>query len=286
MTQVVYADILFVINVYVTYLLLKLCDIVCRERGKRSRRVVAALCGGLYSLIIFIPSIPNYALVVSRLVFASALIFVAYGKLSRGRFFTLYGGFFLVNFVFAGLMFALWYFVAPSKMMFFGSVVYFDIDTLTLVVLTIICYGVMTAVQRLIKTKSPSDTLFELTVYLGEKCVRCNSFLDTGNSVFEPFSGYPVIIAQKEALGELLLPFEKDRSEDALALSLRYIPCISLGADDVLQGFRPDKIILKGAKTNIETNEVFIAMTDKAIKNGDYKALVNPAVFESRVSVQ
>ena len=278
MTKVVYADILFVINVYVTYFLLKLTDLLCRERGKRARRVVSSLCGGLYSFVIFIPSIPNYALALTRLAFAALLVFAAYGKISRKRFFTLYGGFFLVNFVFAGLMFALWYFIAPKSMMLFGSVVYFDINTLALVVMTIICYAVMTVAERLIGTRTPADTLFELTVFLGENSVSMDAFLDTGNSVFEPFSSFPVIIAQSDICEKLLLPFDESDSDCALEAGFRYIPCHSLGADDVLKGFRPDKVRIKGTKTDVETNEVYIAMTDRVIRNGDYKAIINPAV--------
>lgn len=44
-TQVVYADILFVINAYVTYALLRATDLICRLHTPRLRTVLASLFG-------------------------------------------------------------------------------------------------------------------------------------------------------------------------------------------------------------------------------------------------
>lgn len=278
MTQVVYADILFVVNVYVTYALLALTDLIAKTSSKRIRRVLGAILGGLYSFVIFIPYLPSWAITVSRLAFAALLVFVVYGKMSRKSFFINYSGFFLVNFIFAGLMFALWYFIAPSSMMYYGSVVYFDIDTLTLVILTIVCYAIISFVDLLIRSRSPSDTLFELSVYIKNKCVTCKAFFDTGNCIVDPFTSMPVIIMDENICEEILPEYIETNSENAADLSFRYIPCSSFAGEGTLKAFRPERVHIKGVKTEFDTDKVFVAMTNKKIKGGEYGALLNSAL--------
>ena len=285
MTQVIYADILFVVNVYITYALIALTDPLARTTSSRGRKVLGAVLGGIYSFIIFIPSVPDWIIAVSRILFAAVLVFAVYGKQTRKGFLIVFGSFFLVNFIFAGLMFAVWYFIAPSSMLYYGSVVYFDIDTLTLVILTIVCYAIISVIYMLIRSRSPSDTLFELSVYLGGKSVTCKAFFDTGNSVLEPFTSLPVIIMNEDICGDLLNANEEIDSEKAVGLSLRYIPCSGFAGDGTLKAFRPERVHIKGIKTEIDTDKVFIALTKQKIKSGEYGALLNSAMINQQQEV-
>ena len=280
MRAVVYADILFVLNAYVTYALLLVTELLCRIKGTRLRRTLSALLGGAYAFVIFAPNLPKPVLALSRLAAAAVLVLIAFGKGSRKRFLLLVGGFFAVSFVFAGLMYALWHAFRPRSMLCFGSVVYFDIDALTLVVLTAVCYAVFYLVHLLLRARPPRQSLFRLTVKLSGDSVNCSAFLDSGNHLTEPFSGLPVIVVQRKVLAPLLGDADLENPETAAKLRLRRIPCRSLTGEAVLPGFRPEEIVIRSADGEVRTGEVYVAVSKEAICGGDFGALLHPNLME------
>ena len=270
MTQVVYADILFIINTYVTYALLRATALFCRAPVSRLRTVLVSLLGGAFSFIVLFDCVPNYAIAVSRLVFAAALVFASYFPAPKRKMLRLFFGFFLVNFVFAGVMFALWFFFAPRSMLFFAGIVYFDIDAATLIIYTAACYGIVSLANSLLKMKAPSNSIYELEIGCFGKSFSCRALLDTGNSLFEPFSSFPVIVCEKSVFeNDLEIGEEK----------LRLVPCSSVRGESVLKAFRPDYIHIKGLGGETQTNSVYVALTDEKIKNSQFGALLHPQLL-------
>lgn len=274
-TQVVYADILFIINTYVTYALLRATSLICRVPATRLRTVLTALLGGLFSFIVLFDGVPNFVIALSRLVFSAALVFALYYPFERKKFLRLFLGFFLVNFVFAGVMFALWFFAAPRSMLFFAGIVYFDIDAGTLIIYTAACYGIISLANSLLKMRAPSDSVFDLEIRYGERLCSCRALLDTGNSLFEPFSSLPVIVCERKVFdGGFEISDEK----------LRLVPCSSVTCESILKAFKPDSVHVKGVQTDIETSNVYIALTDQRIKNSEFGALLHPQLFSGAIS--
>lgn len=282
MTQTVYADILIVVNTYVNYALLRLAGLWSRRKAQRLRLFLSALFGGLYSLIILIDEIPDAAVAVTRIAACSVMLLIAFGYENRTVFFRSLGAFFLVNFVFAGLMLALWFLFAPRNMLFSNGVVYFDIDALTLIVLTVVCYAVSLCVNRLLRFRTPKNSVYDMEVFLAEERFSFRAFLDTGNCLTEPFSGYPVAVAAGDVLsdGGKTLP----DCVTEYSLPVRAVPCSSVNGGGVLTALKPEKIHIKGAAVDFYTDEVFLALTDGKIKNGEYTALIGTAVFENRTN--
>lgn len=269
--QVMYADILFVINTYVTYALLRSCALVSRVPVSRLRAVLSSLLGGAFSLVILIDGVTNLLLALFRPVFSLLILFAAFYPFDKKKLFRLFGSFFLVNFVFAGLMLALEIVVSPQSMFLSVGIVYFDIDALTLVVLTAVCYCVLSVVNLVLRAKAPDGTVFDVTIEYTGQSFSCRALLDTGNSLFEPFSSLPVIVAERGLFGsDFDVPEEK----------LRLIPCSCVTGQSVLSAFRPEKLTVSSPKGRLETNAVYVAITDERIKNSDFKVLLNPQVLE------
>ena len=157
----------------------------------------------------------------------------------------------------------------------------FDLNSLTLIILTVVCYFIVKAITKYISFKSLKNTAYEIKFeYCGYKFCA-SAFLDTGNSLKEPFSSFPVIIAYDEI--KSADSFKKKLSELANEQieKLRYIPCSSVAANTVMKAFRPDIVHIKGIELNFATNDVYIALTDKRMFGSDYSVLLNPAVFEN-----
>ena len=267
--MVVYADVLFVLNLYVTYLLLRLTQTLAHEAPRRGRLVLASLLGGAYALVIFLP-LPRWAAVLSEFFAAAVLVLAAFSFRAWRRFLRLYATFFGVSLAFAGVMGALWYFVRPRSLLWFGSVVYYDLSVPLLVGLTIACYALLTLGQKLAALRRPPDALFRLTVTLHGRTVRCDAFLDTGNTVEEPFSAFPTVLIEEVVCA----PFLEQADVD-----YRWIPCRTVGGFQLLRAFRPDVLHLRGVQVDLTTDRVYLALTDTQFKNGAFQALLPPKLL-------
>ena len=274
--QVIYADVLVVINVYVTYALISLTSRFSSAKTGRGRCFLASVLSGFYSLIIIVPGISDAVIGITKLIFSFALLRIAFGKVSKKQYLRLFLVFFCVNFVFAGIMLALWLFLSPAGMYYNSSIVYFDIDTVTLLILTLICYAILSLINRLVASRTPSDTVYECRLYVSGKSFLCRCFLDTGNSLKDCYTGSSVVIVSreifKEAIGEN--PFEGE-------LKMRLLPHSTVSQSGVLYAFTSDKIEIRGLTKRGTAENITVALTEEKIRGGHFDGILPWDIFES-----
>lgn len=276
--RVIYADILFVLNVYITYGLLLLTAFISKTSVKRLRLLSASLLSGLYSLIILVPDISDTVLSLSRVPVSLLFVLVGFSAVNRRHFLRLTVSFFVVNFGFAGLMLALWYFFSPDSMYYNNGIAYFDIDALTLVVLTAVCWVVLKLFCRLLSFRAPHNTVYDLHIYYNDKTFLCRSLLDTGNSLTDPFTAYPVIIVYKGVFEGV---FGENIFDEKIAVQnkLRFIVCSTVSGERLLPCFKPSSVKIKSLEASFETDRVVVAITEKKLRNGDFEAILPPDLF-------
>ena len=273
--QIIYADILFILNLYITYALLLLTSFLIRTNTKRLRLLIASILSAVCSLVILMPSIDEKVIAYSRIPILFLLVWVAFSFVNLRNFVRLSVCFFSVNLIFAGLMFFLWYFLSPQNMYYNNGIVYFDISATQLLITTAVCYFLLKGAHKLISIKTPSDTVFDLEIFVGGKKFYCKSLLDTGNTLTDPFSGYPVIIVNHDVLGEIELP--DINKPDAVCdenLKFRFVVCSTVSGEGVLPAFKPEKVRVSAFKSSFETDMVVVAVTEKKLKNGAFGAIL------------
>lgn len=284
MKQVIYIDVLFITNQFINYFLLLTTAKISRACFTRLRLLLAASVGGVYSFIIFLDSVPAVLSAALKVVFCVSLILFAFKLEGKKHFFKLLATFVAVNVAFAGIMLALYLAVKPQMMVYKNGAVYFDLNLRLLAVLTLLCYLLVLVISKLTRKGVADEHIFDLTVYFGGKSVSVKAMLDTGNSLTDAFTGYPVIVAFVEPFKEIidsnLYECVKNKNLFNLHEELQIHPITyhHIGGDGVLAAFRPEKIRLKGIKSDITTDKVYIALTDERIKQGEYSALLNGTI--------
>lgn len=275
METVVYADVLVVINIIVNYFLLRATAKLVSFDFKTRRFLAASVLGGAFSLIIFIENLSGALLAAIKLAFLLLMVFVAFGFVSIKRFFKCCAAFFAANFVFAGLMLAGCTFIFPNSVIYKNTVVYFDMDILTLTVASVICYGVLSVISRAIKSRNPPQSIFKIRIEKDGRSVEGKALFDTGNSLCDIFSGRPVVIAEKSFVEPLT------SGNDPMAVKgSRLIPCTTVSGQSVLPAFPADSIEIyeNGGVRRVES--IYIAVTEKKIVHGGYSALLGSPLFE------
>lgn len=294
----IYAEYLFLENFVMNFIILHITSYFCKYQGRTFKLGLGAAVGALYSFIIFFPSL-HFLLSFSMKLVASMLIIIISFTPQRFRdFFKYLSVFYLVSFVFGGTAFAFFYFTNFNTILSNGIFYSNNFSFRALFYSVSVAYILIIVSIGFIKNKFNKENLYkQIIIEFDSKKKEINALIDTGNTLADPISQFPVIVVEYKAIEELLPDgikdiFSGDNSNKLEEVStiiqnsnwmnrFRIIPFTSLGKENgILIGFKPDSVMLevKGDEMNI-TKTIIGISTNRLSKNGDYRALLNPDIL-------
>lgn len=260
----VYADVLVIVNLYIDYILLCLVRRFLGIGVSGPRLVLGALTGGMLSLVGLLP-LPGWAGPPVAGLTAGLTTLAAFAPMGKRLLLRCWLCLWGASFLLGGAVLFFLQFVPAGHMALVGGAVYFDLSLPVLFFATCGAYGLFWLVGKLLP-KGASEPLTKLTVSNLGHTRAIYAKADTGCGLREPFSGLPVIVCERKALGDLA-PGEGG--------PMRLVPYGSLGGSGLLYSFKPDRVT--GPK-GIEL-QCYIGMTDAPLSSGQYSALFNPDMF-------
>ena len=263
---VVYIDVLFVINFFITFFLLSATARITKKRAATARLILSSVLGGLYSLIILV-DLPLAVSVLLKLAVSAVLLLAAFHFDRLGGFFSAYALFYFMNFVFLGLIYGIALAVKTPYIHLSNGTVYLNIGARGLLVSAFIAYLASCVAVRLYNRRLAAGEVLPITVENGGRSVSLFALTDTGNKLREPFSDSPVIVADAAKFEELFDP-EKTR----------IIPAETSGSRGFMLSFRPDKVTVRTSRGEEEIENVYIALSDR-MKSGEFSAVINPEIL-------
>jgi stage II sporulation protein GA (sporulation sigma-E factor processing peptidase) len=202
----------------------------------------------------------------------------------------------LVSFCIGGMGMALFYFTNISTLFFNAAGVY--IENFSLKILLIVSSSTYVLIKLFgawaKKFLLNKKKLLEVKIYADGSSGALNALLDTGNSLCDPLSASPVIIAEFDRVkdflpGDLKTAFSERREQDFgrvfsqleennFSKRVRVIPYESVGKQNgILIGFRPDRVEITEGDKKIVINDVVIGIYNfKLSKDDSYQGLLNP----------
>ena len=253
----VYVDILIILNTIVNYFILLAVDKILRIHSKRWRILFGGAVGGLSSLLLFIENL-GVIMTLLKIITAILMTVITFGLKPIKRLLKSVFLLFAITFLFGGILFAIYIFFDKDILIYSNGIVYFDIDLTFLIVCTVISYVVITIISKIMDKKAPKSKEYYITVENAGKTISCTALMDTGNNLREPFSGYPVIMLDKELFQKLFIE-EK----------IRLIPVSTVNGESVIRAIRPHKLIIN----DFVTDKVYIG--ESASQLCEYKMILN-----------
>ena len=281
---VIYVDTLFLLNGVVDYLLLLAAARLAGEPLRRWRFALGAALGGLYAVAIFLPGLSFLAHPLCRAASMLLMLLLAYGGsrrlLRQGVLFVALTCAFGGGVVAIGLL-------GGTGLSLGGGVFYSALDLKMVLLSAAVCYGVITLVlQRVGKHSSAAGELVRARLQLGERQVELTALLDTGNTLTDPASGRPVLVAEGERVAHLFpadhRPGPADWRDPSSALTrlgtgewsrrFRLLPYRSVGVErGLLLAVRADALELNGR----DRGPVLVALSPTPVSDGGgYQALI------------
>lgn len=208
--MIVYMDAVFLLNALVDYLLLVVCGQVTEAARRKGRAVAAGLLGGVYATVSLLPDWRFLSGWLWRGVMSLLLCWIAFGG-NRNlikRCIVLWG----LASMFSGIVFLLTeLFSAPASMI--GGAIYYPLTFAALVLtaggsFAVFLWGIRSFHHR-------GGDLAEVSVRLQGRSQQFLALRDTGNTLRDPISGTPVLVADAAILLMLLpeLKLEKNALE-------------------------------------------------------------------------
>ena len=266
---VLYVDVLLGINLFMNYFLLLACSKFLGLPVQRKRMLGSACIGSVYSLCILLPEIHPVLSLLMKLLLSFIMTRLAWTWQGWRVFAKEICLFYLTSFAFDGFMLALWYVFQAQGLVLRNSVLYFSVSPILFLLFTVLSYGCIRLLQRFTGKENEKNKFCQLEIHWGNFSLQCKGKIDTGNALTEPFSGYPVIVLDREKAPPLENYPEKTR----------LIPFSTINGTGMLAAFRPDLLILTSGSTHRKCTDVYIAVSQAPISSGEFSALVNPQIF-------
>ncbi len=268
MKQVIYIDVLIFLNTIITFLLLMASSRLMKIYPSPGRFVIASVLGGFSSLIILAPDMGFLLSILTKLIFSLIIVISAYNPRSVSAIAKETGYFFVVSFIFAGMMLFASSLPGISIVSYNNGTAYINLSFFSLVAACVICYAVTVILGKITKNKTADTLIFNIDITSDGKTINCSAILDTGNSLTDPFTGEGIIIADKFTLAEILpenikIYLKKGNTESAIKL----IPCKTVAGSALLPCFRAEKIRINqnGLSHEIKNPQIAVSaqsMTD------------------------
>ncbi len=277
-TQVtVYLDILYCINLFMTYLLLLSTRALAQVKVPQGRLFIAALIGALSCFSILLPPLPTFVYLACKLLFSAGLVWIAF---SKHRFIKHLLFFYGSNFLYAGVIEGLLQLFEWPGAIFQNGSLYLPLSAVRLCIFSILAYLVLEVLSRLLFYTTAKQQLTTLRLDYHGRTTSMTTLLDTGNLTRDVVTGLPVVICESKMLTDI---FSSALLEKALQLQwgelplqeqkiFRLIPMKDIGGERLLVAFEPTgcALLQEGAW---KPCDVIAAITTQDLAEGQFHAV-------------
>lgn len=300
--MVIYLDLLFLNNTIMTYAIVWAVGQLLDLPVEKLDILKAALLGSIITVVFLVFSNLNFSGLVEIFIYlifslftAFLMVRTAFGSLSlqlrlRAVFYL-----FVITFIIIGIIIVAFNLLVDHISNYNRVPLY----ALTLGLVVLFILGKQG--WLFFKTKFSTENLnLKVIIMVGQQEIKLKGFLDTGNRLHDPLSGYPVVIVELESV-MFLFPEQLKRNIKRHSLHeiekiteiinsssyknrFRILPFSDLGQKHgMLPGFIPDKLIVEYEDGKRVFSKIVLGLTERRLdEKGNFQALLPPDLINSQ----
>ena len=274
----VYIEVVILDNLLMTAAISEMSYYVCGVRGGHFRVAAVSVLGTTVSVLYPFFPFPAWLIIITKIAVGiglSAVLFFKKSNLVRGTL-----NFFLMTALAGGLCVLINYLLIGNLTVSLVSAPVMPYCACAAIVILLALAGkIMWNAAKKKRLRAPYLCGVALTVF--GKSFKLKGFIDSGNTLFDNDSGFPVIVVKLRSIESkldskilLLLLSGKAGSIDGV----HYISANSLGGEERLPVVRPEKIELYSAGKLNTNNNVMLGVSVRDF-GGDADILLSPAII-------
>ncbi|MEA4925626.1 MAG: sigma-E processing peptidase SpoIIGA [Syntrophomonadaceae bacterium] len=288
----VYADVSFLINFFMDFMILWATAKLSGTAVRYGRLLAVAVLGGIYGVLYLLPQMSFWFNLPIKILFSLIIIILAFPPKGWKEFKTNLINFYAVSFCMAGATIAVSCFQGGASR---------EIDFYYWCLLGGIGCALFVgsyAGKYLARKIIPALLKYRVELHFGKKSCMGEGFLDTGNSLRDPLTRRPVVVAEYDLVRECfpddckaVLDNCEDENEVFQGLSnsswanrLRLIPYQSIGQKNGLMvGFRCDEVVVDPGKINLLYKNLVVAIYQHRLGLADGYQLLIPSEILQKI---
>ncbi|MGG7176072.1 sigma-E processing peptidase SpoIIGA [Clostridium paraputrificum] len=263
----IYLDILIIENFIVDIFLLSITFQVMRVKVCTRKRIISALVGALYTVVMVFPNLRAFTLLPFQLTVAFFMIFISLRSYKIHMLLKGTGVYILSSLTLSGLCFgfSLW----QNSYTFSGGVTIIKYSLKYLVIAIMILYVICERVISYFRERALiTNFIYDIEVSIDNIKYIIRGFLDTGNELREPITNIPCILVEEN--------FVTDYKED----ETYYIPYSAIGYSGKLKGFKCDMVrIRREGEEWQEVDAIICPCSEVLSRDKEYNALLSRGVI-------
>lgn len=263
----IYLDVLFVVNTYISLILLSLVETVTHFNIKRINLTVASLLGGASSLLILISTKKLFFTLLAY--FLKMIVFLSIGLIAfngaQVKKKIIYSCYFIgLNILLGGAVELLSEQFGTSTFFIYNGTVYFDISVYMLMAITAVVYIIISMIERIARYRLGRAKSYSVKVRCNGNEYIFDGLADTGNSAHDLFTGKPVIVCKG-------VSFYDGKNE-----FVRPIPYTTIAGEGMLYAVKPESVTVIDENRVSKNADVYVAGIDDGSKP---VAIFNPSIL-------
>lgn len=275
----IYLDVLYLVNCYVTALLLFSVRYLVQVYVPPARIFWTAVLGGSFSLL-FLVTLPALLLLLIKVLLAGLLVFLAFGKRCFGKN---YLCFLLVNALYGGILYALELMGFSSVLVVRNGIAYLPVSAGFLCMATLAIYGILWLYARFHFSTLSEEQFFQTRLSGNGETVTLKTLCDTGHQLTDAVSGLPVLICQAEDLRRLLSPADytgllalrPDGLSPPVKRRFQLVYAHAISGDCALPALRVENCWVQRQK-RWQSRPAVVAFSRDPLSDGSYQAIAGP----------
>ncbi len=286
--QVVYIDILFLINFCMDFLALRLAGALMHLPARRGPLLFSSLLGGIYAIATaFLKGSGIFGAALGIAV-ALLLSYIAFGKESNMRaFFGVFSLFLVSSFLLGGMITAFYeclgYFF-DKKGDFFAALSGGNEKLLIFFLVVAGSAFLLKIANRRFLFRRQQKTV-KISLYEGDSALELSALADSGNTLCDPLSGKPCIVLDGEKAAAVIprdiavfsgaSAIPVDTLSEKSRKRIRLIPSDSIGGHRLLVGYVPERVtVYDESNTPRAVDAILVLGTGNGGKLSGYDALI------------
>ena len=242
----IYLDLVIFINIFFDFLLLFGVKYLLKKRTKCIRLILGSGIGGVSIFFLFIP-LNTISLFLLKIIISIVMILVSFGE---KNFLKTYLYFYILSIFLGGIMYFLNYTFSYKNE---GLVFFSDGLSINFIVMFILSPILLYLYIKEKKHRKENQSNYYLVdIYIKDKKYQLTGYLDTGNTLKDPYKKRPVIITNDKRFQPLI---------DQAIL----VPYETIGNKGIIKCMKPDKVVIE----NKEFLNCLIGKSNKEFKLDD-----------------
>lgn len=275
----VYADVMFIVNLIVNYLLLlSVCGIV-HSRPPFLRLLLSSALGAAASFVILLPPLNFFINIAIKAALCLAMTAAAFPVKNIKSLLRHAAWLLFMTFSYCGIVTAITMHFSPKMIHINNMAVYANLSPIMLILSTAACYLIVKIIMLIAAKVRPREDFYTLEIFRGQNSVKCTAMLDTGCNLHDLFSGSPVIVLEQD-LALSLIPQrvyasgnDSDSVLQGMREGIRLIPYSAIGGKGMMQAYMPDKVIISQKNKSRELHDITVAVS-KELFDGEFRAVI------------